>query len=341
MSSAEATLTCYIGGARPLVITPGNITRVYGETDAMSYTVSGLVDGDAASNVVSGSLGRASGDDVGTYAINMGTLALTPAYATKYALPDSPTVATYTITPKAAAYTATGVNKQYDGTTAPPASLGGSFAAGDILSGDTVTVSGGSYPSADVGTGLAITGSSVGGADAGNYSVTLSVSGDITPRTITAISGVRVNSRVADGTTDATFDTGSAQGTGVLAGELADFRAGGLAVSGAFPSAAAGSLRRERDLFFAGSRQFQGKQLHAGRRHRRRHAARRDPERTGPAPDADADPNTHAHANPHTHAVNSRNMSDEQRPTRGGDCFGGPHRGGVHDRRLLRALRAA
>ena len=69
------------------------------------------------------------------------------------------------------------------------------------MSGDVVTVSGGSYPSADAGTGLAITGSSVGGADAGNYSVTLSVSGDITPRTITAISGVNVNSRLADGTT--------------------------------------------------------------------------------------------------------------------------------------------
>ena len=107
VSSAEATLTCYIGGARPLVIAPGNITRVYGGTDAMSYTVSGLVDGDAAVDVLSGRLGRAPGDDVGSYAIDLGTLGLTPAYATKYALPDSPTVATYTITPRAAAYTGT------------------------------------------------------------------------------------------------------------------------------------------------------------------------------------------------------------------------------------------
>ena len=61
VSSAEVELVCYIGGARPLVITPGNITRVYGGTDAMSYTVSGLVDGDAAGNVVSGRLGRTPG----------------------------------------------------------------------------------------------------------------------------------------------------------------------------------------------------------------------------------------------------------------------------------------
>ena len=242
VSSAAATLTCYVGGARPLVITPGNITRVYGGTDAMSYMVSGLVDGDAASNVVSGSLGRTPGDDAGTYAINLGTLALTPAYAQKYALPASPKVATYTITPKAATYTGTAPGKAYDGTTTLAGSLRGSFAVGDILTGDTVTVSGGSYAAADAGTGIAITGVSVGGAEAGNYDVTFSVRvGDITPLEITAISGVWVNTRLADGTTDAAFDTGSARVIGVLPAELADFRAGGLAVSGAFPSAEPGS----------------------------------------------------------------------------------------------------
>ena len=240
VSSTAAELTCYIGGPYPLEITPDNTTRVYGGTDAMSYTVSGLVDGDAVGNVVSGSLGRMPGEDVGSYDINLGTLAVAPAYATKYALPTGPTVATYTITPKAAVYIATGVNKRYDGTTAVAGILGGSFADRDIVPGDTVTVTGGSYPSADAGTGLAIRGSSVGGPDAGNYSVTLSVSGDITPLEITSISGVQVNSRLADRTTTATFDTGSAQGTGVVAGELADFRAGGLVVSGAFPAAAAG-----------------------------------------------------------------------------------------------------
>ena len=241
VSSAAAKLICNVGGARPLVITPGNTTRVYGGTDAMSYTVSGLVDGDAAGDVVSGSLGRAPGDDVGSYAINLGTLAVAPTYAQKYALPASPPAATYSITPKPAAYTSTGANKPYDGTTAPPVSLGGSFAAGAILSGDTVTVSGGSYASADAGTGIAVTGSRVGGADGDNYGVTLSVSGNITPREITAISGVTVNTLLADGTTNATFDTGSAQGAGVLPAELADFQAGGLVVSGAFPSAEPGT----------------------------------------------------------------------------------------------------
>ena len=142
-----------------LTITPTNPTREYGGTDDLSYTVGGLASGDAAASVVTGALARASGDDAGRYAINLGTLAIAPAYAGKYALPSAPSVANYVIT-------------------ANP---------------------------------------------------------------ITAISGVTVNTRASDGTTTATFDTSSAQGTGVLAGELADFRAGGLQVSGTFAAATPGT----------------------------------------------------------------------------------------------------
>ena len=63
----------------------------------------------------------------------------------------------------------------------------------------------------------------------------------ITPRAITAISGVTVVSRAADGTTAAAFDTSRAGGAGVLDAEVADFRDGGLVVSGAFPAADAGT----------------------------------------------------------------------------------------------------
>ncbi|WP_419855452.1 cadherin-like beta sandwich domain-containing protein [Candidatus Poriferisodalis sp.] len=142
-----------------LTITPASPTREYGGTDDLSYTVGGLAPGDAAAGVVTGALARATGDDTGSYAINMGTLAIAGAYADKYTLPSSPSVATYAITAKE----------------------------------------------------------------------------------ITAVSGVTVNSRTADGTTDATFDTGNARGTGVLSSELADFRAGGLQVSGTFNAATAGT----------------------------------------------------------------------------------------------------
>ena len=145
--------------AQTLTITPSSPTREYGGVDDLSYTVSGLVDGDAAGDVVSGALSRAAGNDAGTYAVGMGTLAIATAYGDKYTLPSAPAITTYTITPK----------------------------------------------------------------------------------TITAVSGVTVNRRASDGTTAATFDTSAAQGVGVLSAELADFRSGGLQVSGAFPAATPGT----------------------------------------------------------------------------------------------------
>ena len=144
---------------RGLTITPSAPRREYGGVDDLGYTVGGLVDGDAAGDVVAGVLSRAAGDDAGSYAFDMSGLSVAAAYAGKYVLPSAPVVSAYTITPRA----------------------------------------------------------------------------------ITAISGVRVNGRPVDGTTDATFDTSAAEGAGVLASELGDFRAGGLVVSGVFPAATAGT----------------------------------------------------------------------------------------------------
>ena len=241
VSSAATELVCYVGPPHLLTITLDSATREYGGTDDLSYTVSGLKAGHAVEDVVvDGEVTREPGDDPGTYAMSLGTVAVKPAYARKYRLSK---VADYTITPRPAAYTATGIGKVYDGTTQGPTGPGGSFAAGDIIAGDQVTVNAGGsvFASADAGTNIAITGHSLAGADAGNYDVTFDVTGNITPRAITGISDVRVHGRVTDSTTKATFDTSRAEGTGVLPGELADFRAGGLAVTGAFPKATAGT----------------------------------------------------------------------------------------------------
>ena len=240
VSSAATELVCYVGPPHLLTITLDSATREYGGTDDLSYTVSGLNAGHAVEDVVvDGELSREPGDDVGTYAISLGTVSIKPAYARKYRLPK---VADYTITPRPAAYTATGISKVYDGTTQGPTGPGGSFAAGDIIAGDQVTVNSGGvvFASADAGTNIAITGYSLAGADAGNYDATFDVTGNITPRAITGISDVTVHGRVTDSTTTATFDTSRAEGTGVLPGELSDFRAGGLEVTGAFPKATAG-----------------------------------------------------------------------------------------------------
>ena len=82
-----------------LSITPTKPWRFQWDTDDLSYTVGGLVDGDLAEEVVTGALSRESGNAVGNYAINMGTLAVTDAYTRKYGLPNAPTVETYTIKP--------------------------------------------------------------------------------------------------------------------------------------------------------------------------------------------------------------------------------------------------
>ena len=58
-------------GAKALTITAEAKTKTYGEADpALTYTVSGLVDG----NTISGELTRAAGENVGSYAISQGTL---------------------------------------------------------------------------------------------------------------------------------------------------------------------------------------------------------------------------------------------------------------------------
>ena len=142
-----------------LTVTPNSTTREYGDADDLGYAVGGLLDGDAAAAVVTGALSRAPGEDVGDYAIGMGTLAVAPDYSDKYIVPRSPSITTYRIT----------------------------------------------------------------------------------PRPITGVSGVTVESREADGTTTASFDTSAAEGVGVITAELADFRAGGLQVSGAFPTATPGA----------------------------------------------------------------------------------------------------
>ncbi|PZU15557.1 MAG: hemagglutination protein, partial [Shinella sp.] len=59
-------------------------SKVYGTTDpVLTYTVTGLVNGDNES-VVMGTLARTAGEDIGTYAINQGTLAVSGNYDIAY-----------------------------------------------------------------------------------------------------------------------------------------------------------------------------------------------------------------------------------------------------------------
>ncbi|MEW7291126.1 MBG domain-containing protein [Aquimarina sp. 2304DJ70-9] len=67
---------------RTIEITADAVSKAYGNTDNLTYQItSGSL---AGSDTFTGSLARATGEDVGTYAINQGTLALTSNYNLSY-----------------------------------------------------------------------------------------------------------------------------------------------------------------------------------------------------------------------------------------------------------------
>ncbi|WP_172600368.1 YDG domain-containing protein [Sulfurivermis fontis] len=104
----------------------------------------------------------------------------------------------------------TAQNKVYDGTTG--ATLSGGSLDG-VISGDTVSFSGatGAFADKNVGTGKSVTvsGTTLSGADAGNYTVTdpTGLTADITPKALTA--SYTASNKVYDGTTAATVNATS------------------------------------------------------------------------------------------------------------------------------------
>jgi len=152
---------------------------------------------------------------VGTgLAITVTGYTLTGANAANYTL-TQPTGLTADITAKTLTVSsAAASNKVYDATNA--ATITGTLAG--IVGSDVVTLSGtGTFPSKNVGTGLAVTSTcTLGGADAGNYVLTqpTGLTANITVKTLT-ISGVSASNKVYDGTTSGSI-SGSASLVGVL-----------------------------------------------------------------------------------------------------------------------------
>jgi hypothetical protein len=167
--------------ARSVTVTADPKAKIYGEADPaltfiFTYEFAGthVTGGD-----FSGSLSRAAGEDVGSYAIEQGTLTLGGNYVLIFVS------AALDITPKALTGSFTAADKVYNGTTAATIatrSLDG------ILGGDEVSLTGGvaSFDTPDVGPGKTVTGTgfTLSGADAGNYSLvssTLTTTASITP----------------------------------------------------------------------------------------------------------------------------------------------------------------
>ncbi len=93
---------------RPLDIAALGAWKIYGQSDpALAYAIAGLVNGDTAAGVLSGSLSRAAGENVGSYAIGQGSLASNGNYTINF------TGASLTIDPALLSIVANGASKTY------------------------------------------------------------------------------------------------------------------------------------------------------------------------------------------------------------------------------------
>jgi hypothetical protein len=175
-----------------------NQSMVYG--DAVPTLPSPLTasNGDTASDLILNSTVNSTSGHliVGSYSITSSTLA-----ALGYA------GSTLNVTPKALTAAFTGVSKTYDRTVTATASA----SSDDRLTNDVLTVvhTGATFADKNVGTGktVSVTGVSLTGTDAGNYTVaaTGSTTADLTPRTLN-VTYTGVN-KVYDGALSATVTT--------------------------------------------------------------------------------------------------------------------------------------
>ena len=187
-------------------VTAAAKTKVYGQADpALTYTACDLVAGDS----FTGSLARAAGNDVGTYAITKGSLSAGSNYDINF------TGANLTVTAKPITVTADAKTKVYG--QADPA-LTYSTPAGALVGSDALTGSLGRTAGSNVGT-YAITQGSVGGS---NYDITFAganLTVTAKPITVTADATSKVYGSV-DPTLTYTTPAGALVGNDELNGSL-------------------------------------------------------------------------------------------------------------------------
>ncbi|MCA9473625.1 MAG: filamentous hemagglutinin N-terminal domain-containing protein, partial [Nitrospira sp.] len=198
--------------------------KVYDGTTAasISTTGNGVITGDVVT--VNGT--ATFGDkNVGTgKTVNLTGLTITGTDVSNYVLSSTTGTSSANITPKALTVSGlTAANKVYDGTTSATVDHSGVTFTG-LVAGDTVTAANtsGTFADKNVGTGKSVTlsGTTYGGADAANYSVTdqTSTTANITAKALT-VSGLTATNKVYDGTTSATVDHSGVTFTGLVGGD--------------------------------------------------------------------------------------------------------------------------
>lgn len=173
-------------------------------------------------------------------------LSLGGTAAGNYALASTTVATAANITPAGLAVTGVAANnKVYDGSTA--ATLAGTPTLSGVLGADSVTVTGTSaatFANKLVGNNkpVTVTGYTVSGADAGNYTVSqpTGLAANITAAGLT-VSGITANNKVYDGGTTATLNTTGAALNGVAPGDSVTLSTAGA--TGVFVTKAIGTAK--------------------------------------------------------------------------------------------------
>jgi len=237
LASTSASTTAEIT-ARALLVSATGMNKGYDGTTVATVTLS---DNRLAGDSLSTSYTSASFADknVGTAkTVNVSGISVTGADAANYSA-NTTASTTADITARTLTVSATGVNKVYDGASAATVTLSDDRVAGDSLSASYTSAS---FADKNVGTAktVNVSGISVTGADAANYSAntTASATADITAKGL-VVSGVIASTKVYDGTVAATISLDGATWTGLVSGDAVALNTN--AVAGTFASAAAGT----------------------------------------------------------------------------------------------------
>ena len=217
----------------------GTVSKTYDTTNvatlaAGNYTLFGAIDGDTAT-LNNPTTGAYDTINVGTgKAVSVGGITATATNGTAtvygYQLNSNASGAVGTIT--AAPVTVGGgfatADKVYDGTATATINAGDTLALSGVLGGDVVTLNKAAvFADKNVGTGKTVdlTGSTLSGAGAGNYALSLTgaptTTADITAAPVTVGGGFATADKVYDGTATATINAGDTLALlGVLGGDV-------------------------------------------------------------------------------------------------------------------------
>ncbi len=233
LTNTTATATADISQAAITAVT--GITansKVYDATTAATLNTgstgfTGIQGSDVLS--VATATGAFSDKHAGTgKTVHVSGITLGGADAGNYML-SAPTATTLADIQQAAISAVQGITanrKTYDATTAATLNIGGTAFDGKFASDDlSVATATGAFSDKNAGFGkfVAISGITLGGADAGNYTLmntTATSFATIDKAAIAAVTGITANNKVYDATTAATLDTGSAAFTGKFGSDV-------------------------------------------------------------------------------------------------------------------------